>query len=277
MSRETHTSSSRAGWALPAAVGCCFSAVIVLLCLVVGSPNVHASAVVGTYFEDQYLIADGTTVYRFWVYVDNTGLGGSITDFVGYSPVPPAFITQVPAAYARAPADRDFFEGKILFDSSIVPLGQPSYQLTELFEGSANKFGDLQWYDITVDVGAPIGPHEIGFNPIFTFLRDPDPDAPNQPYIVQNQPFFVIPSVPGDTDVDGEVDLDDYNTLSSHYGQTGVTWFDGDFDLDNDVDFEDFVKLALNFGYVAPESLPTPATGVLLLAAFAFTCRRARS
>jgi hypothetical protein len=54
---------------------------------------------------------------------------------------------------------------------------------------------------------------------------------------------------PGDCDGDGDVDLDDFVILKSHFGQSvsgGAS--EGDLDDDGDVDLDDFVILKSNFG-----------------------------
>ena len=51
----------------------------------------------------------------------------------------------------------------------------------------------------------------------------------------------------GDSDLDGDVDLDDFVALKQNFG-TGGSWTQGDFDLDGDVDLDDFVLLKKNFG-----------------------------
>ena len=54
---------------------------------------------------------------------------------------------------------------------------------------------------------------------------------------------------PGDADVDGDVDLDDFVILKTHFGlTTGATWGEGDFNADGAVDLDDFVILKNNFG-----------------------------
>lgn len=52
----------------------------------------------------------------------------------------------------------------------------------------------------------------------------------------------------GDTDLDGDVDFADFNTLANHFGQAGA-WPEGDFDADNKIDFGDFNLLANRFGF----------------------------
>jgi len=54
---------------------------------------------------------------------------------------------------------------------------------------------------------------------------------------------------PGDTDLDGDVDLSDLGNLASSYGAIGLaTWPQGDFDNDGDVDLNDLSSLASNYG-----------------------------
>lgn len=95
-------------------------------------------------------------------------------------------------------------------------------------------------------------------------------------------PRYAGPFVnPADLDVDGDVDLDDYNILSGHYGQLG-TWDQGDIDGSGRIDFSDFVEFALAFEAGAGESLsalpgvPEPTAAALLLAAGGVLVRRRR-
>jgi hypothetical protein len=78
----------------------------------------------------------------------------------------------------------------------------------------------------------------------------------------------------GDTDTDGDVDLNDLGNLASGFGQPGEKrWAMGNFDCDNDVDLNDLGTLATNFeggraeAYSTFQSLvPEPTAGGLLLA-----------
>ena len=76
----------------------------------------------------------------------------------------------------------------------------------------------------------------------------------------------------GDNDLDGDVDLSDYNTLATNFNPSGTYgpywWQDGNVDGDNDIDLTDYNALASNFnplGYGAA-AVPEPASGCLLLA-----------
>ena len=56
----------------------------------------------------------------------------------------------------------------------------------------------------------------------------------------------------GDANLDGTVNLGDFNRLAANFGSTGATWFDGDFNYDAQVNLADFNMLAANFGLAAP-------------------------
>ena len=60
----------------------------------------------------------------------------------------------------------------------------------------------------------------------------------------------------GDVNLDGRVNLLDFNRLTANFGQSPRRWSQGNFDFDNDVDLLDFNKLAGNFGAqgLGPES-----------------------
>ena len=55
--------------------------------------------------------------------------------------------------------------------------------------------------------------------------------------------------LPGDTDADSDVDLDDFDTVAANFNQSVTNdELDGDFDGNGVVDMDDFVQLALYFG-----------------------------
>jgi hypothetical protein len=96
----------------------------------------------------------------------------------------------------------------------------------------------------------------------------------------------------GDANVDGVVNLNDFNILAANFGQLGRYWWEGDFTFDGVVNLNDFNRLAANFGLsaagtgVTPQdwaalasAVPEPAaaTGVSLVATGAILRRRRRS
>jgi HEAT repeat protein len=66
----------------------------------------------------------------------------------------------------------------------------------------------------------------------------------------------VLPSVIGDADLDGDVDLSDLSALAAAYGTGGgAPWTKGNFDADMDVDLNDLSALAANYGYNSSSAL----------------------
>lgn len=67
-------------------------------------------------------------------------------------------------------------------------------------------------------------------------------------------------SVPGDTDLNGEVNFADFLALSNSFGSEGG-WSAGNFDDDNVVTFSDFLALSVNFGAgrASVASVPEPS------------------
>jgi hypothetical protein len=64
----------------------------------------------------------------------------------------------------------------------------------------------------------------------------------------------------GDHDLNGAVNLDDFNRLASNFGQTNRRWPQGDSDYNGTVDLNDFNRLAANFGGTT-SAAPTARTG----------------
>jgi autotransporter-associated beta strand protein len=62
----------------------------------------------------------------------------------------------------------------------------------------------------------------------------------------------------GDADLNGTVNLDDFNRLAANFGASDKVWSDGDFNYNGIVNLEDFNKLAANFGLTAGRDGPTP-------------------
>ena len=55
----------------------------------------------------------------------------------------------------------------------------------------------------------------------------------------------------GDSNLDGTVNLIDFNNLAAHFGSTNALWNEGDFNYDSQVNLLDFNLLAQNFGLSA--------------------------
>lgn len=91
----------------------------------------------------------------------------------------------------------------------------------------------------------------------------------------------------GDTDLDGDVDLNDLSNLASAYGNPNTaTWAMGDFDRDKDVDLNDLGLLASRYGNGEAQAfadfstliaIPEPAAAMLIPLVWASMSRRAPS
>ncbi len=89
-----------------------------------------------------------------------------------------------------------------------------------------------------------------------------------------NQWLSVVESViPGDSNLDGGVDLIDLSLLATHFGGVEKSWSEGDFNRDQMVDLIDLSLLAANFGSTV--STPEPHAAIMLAAGlFGFVRRR---
>jgi len=68
--------------------------------------------------------------------------------------------------------------------------------------------------------------------------------------------------IPGDANLDGDVDLGDLFTVRNYFGAPGG-WSEGDFDADGIVDLDDLFSVRNNFGY-GTAAVPEPLTTALM-------------
>jgi hypothetical protein len=82
--------------------------------------------------------------------------------------------------------------------------------------------------------------------------------------------FTLALTLPGDADLNGTVDFNDFLVLQNHFGQPNTTFATGDFNFDQQTDFNDFLALQNNFGTsVAGTPFVATAAEVKAMTAFA--------
>lgn len=79
-------------------------------------------------------------------------------------------------------------------------------------------------------------------------------------------------TLPGDADLNGTVDFNDFLSLQNNFGQPNTTFAQGNFNFDEQTDFNDFLALQNNFGQsVAGTPFVATAAEVKAMNAFAAT------
>jgi hypothetical protein len=75
---------------------------------------------------------------------------------------------------------------------------------------------------------------------------------------IDNTAILLAHTLYGDADLNGTVNLLDFNRLSSSFGGSGKRWSQGDFDYNGSVNLLDFNRLAANFGQPSAGSQVLP-------------------
>ena len=77
------------------------------------------------------------------------------------------------------------------------------------------------------------------------------------------------PTLPGDANLDGKVNINDLTIVLSNYGQTGMRWAQGEFTGDGTVDINDLTIVLAHYnatvGASAAGMAPVPEPGALVL------------
>jgi hypothetical protein len=92
-------------------------------------------------------------------------------------------------------------------------------------------------------------------------------------------------ALPGDADLDGQVDIDDLTIVLANYNQTGMNWSQGDFNGDGNVDINDLTIVLANYntnsGTAGLKAVPEPSClvllGVVIIGLLGYAWRRKRS
>jgi len=230
----------------------------------------HANAVMGTYAQSNFMVADGTTVYTAWVYADNTGLNGDLTWGTQHDFFLPPYATLIPGglgvAYDIPDPSRDFFEGNPMVFQTISAPGAVSGRLVNPFNQASNKFGDLQFYKFTINTNAPLGMGNFDLGPNTALT---DPTSSPQPFTKQNIPF-TITALAGDMNNDGFVGIDDLNNVLSNWNASAPAPNSppGDVNGDGFVGIDDLNWVLSNWNNGTPPAedaaIPEPAMLALL-------------
>ena len=84
--------------------------------------------------------------------------------------------------------------------------------------------------------------------------------------------FIATSAVPGDANLDGNVDINDLTIVLTNYNQAGAAWSQGDFNGDGNVDINDLTIVLANYGSTAGsgiKAVPEPSCLVLLASVLA--------
>ena len=84
----------------------------------------------------------------------------------------------------------------------------------------------------------------LGFQQQFDLVQDGRLDGADVTHWVES----IFNTLPGDTNLDRQVDFADFLILAANFGRTDASWASADFDLDGTVSFADFLALSNNFG-----------------------------
>ena len=84
-------------------------------------------------------------------------------------------------------------------------------------------------------------------------------DAGNPAGLASSGQIEIKYTLLGDANLDGTVNVADFNALAAHFNSTSQLWSSGDFNYDGIVNAEDFDAIARNYGQV----MSSPALGTL--------------
>ena len=127
--------------------------------------------------------------------------------------------------------------------------GELHQTLLDPTPGDSGSFSYVFAFDDTLYVSAPFDG------------AGPEVRGPGSVYV------YKLNILPGDVDMDGDVDLDDFSALKNNFGNDVTTRTEGDLTGDLHVSLEDFAQLKENFGRSEP--VPEPAALQLSLAGIA--------
>jgi len=92
--------------------------------------------------------------------------------------------------------------------------------------------------------------------------------------------FLLAPAIPGDANLDGQINLSDLALVLNNIGQSTSAWTAGNFDDAPTIDLTDLADVLNNFGSSPSNSISTPeplSASLLFLAAPLLLLRRTRA
>jgi len=217
---------------------------------------VNGSVVFSAVPEQSEWLADGETVYKLDVSVDNTGVNPQSTMSLDYKLVFLQHVSLVSYTdYGTESIDlpdypeNDFFEGtNMAFQSANLRESDHIVvsRVANFPSGVViNNEGVAGSYWFTVNEDAPLGESSFEFDFVNSFAGESG--APAQPTVIENVPFTIIDpnasNCPSDFNGDGFVNGADLATLLSNWGTDGA-------DLTNDgiTNGADLANLLSNWG-----------------------------
>ncbi len=140
--------------------------------------------------------------------------------------------------------------GSVLFDySGSSPLANIRSLIASGYAGGA-------WNGSGINMGGAIEDHGLGYaeaSALFgAFPASFDGES------IDNTTLVIRFTRVGDTDLNGVVNLLDFNRLADNFNKTNKLWSDGDFNYDGNVNLTDFNMVADNFNLPAVTGAPTP-------------------
>ncbi len=128
---------------------------------------------------------------------------------------------------------------------------------------------------------------DLALAPVYDFPGNSDPLFAATPFAAMPNSLTLFTTLPGDANLDLEVEDADLSLLLSNFGMTDADWIDGDFTGDRIVDDADLSLLLTNFGSIAvfgssaslagnAATIPEPASlSVFMLGCLLLARRRA--
>jgi len=160
----------------------------------------------------------------------------------------------------------------IMGDAMVTPDGRETPPFTLIAYSKNDNYADAQWhttqeYVWDVDIGGQTHSdyYLVRLRPsqhkMDREVTGTEPELVDSYSKFDNVIFEIVgAAIPGDTDGDGDVDLDDLFAVRNNFGTTsGATLADGDTDGNGDVDLDDLFTVRNNFG-TGLAAVPEPMT-----------------